>query len=498
MVSQDTVQKNTEQSAEQSVEQSAEQSVERLLEELFGLHRFTIKPGLERTRELSARVGNPQRTFAAVHVAGTNGKGTTCSVIASALHEAGLRVGLYTSPHVRRFNERMRVVGGEGGVEISDEELLRLAQTLMPHVRELGATFFEATTVLAFQWFAAQCVDVVVVETGMGGRLDSTNILEAEHLLATVITAIDYDHQEYLGNTLEAIASEKAGIIKAGVPCVLAEPRPELLAVFAERAAALQSPLVRLDEWGTARVVAVHEDISMTTMLTMVSGSKSLSEQRLEIRVPLWGEHQARNVLTALAAYEVVWQRLAGRNFAQMPLQKPLEQAFERGVHHLRRNTGLQARLERVSMVNTTQVILLDVGHNPACVAALVTTLRHSPYAEWRWNVVFAAMQDKDVSQMLATLAPITKQMVTPSLAVQRAMSGEDLAHNAREHGIRASAATTTHEALRGLLSNTEEANTEEASTEVAEPVLIVGSFYLADEALQALSALCLLNTIVP
>jgi dihydrofolate synthase/folylpolyglutamate synthase len=516
------------QDASKNTEQSVEQSVERLLEELFGLHRFTIKPGLERTRELSARVGNPQRTFAAVHVAGTNGKGTTCSVIASALHEAGVRVGLYTSPHVRRFNERMRVVGGEGGVEISDEELLRLAQTLMPHVRELGATFFEATTVLAFQWFAAQCVDVVVVETGMGGRLDSTNILEAEHLLATVITAIDYDHQEYLGNTLEAIANEKAGIIKAGVPCVLAEPRPELLAVFAERAAALQSPLVRLDEWGTVRVVAVHEDISMTTVLTMVSGSefsseggsefgseggsKSLSEQRLELRVPLWGDHQARNVLTALAACEVVWQRLAGRNLAQMPpqmplqmllqkpLQKPFERAFERGVHHLRRNTGLQARLERLRTVNAEQVVLLDVGHNPACVAALVTTLRHSPYAEWRWNVVFAAMQDKDVSQMLATLAPITKQMVTPSLAVQRAMSGEDLARNAREHGIRANAAATTYQALRGLLSSVQGASSKGASskgasTESAEPVLIVGSFYLADEALQALSALRVLGT---
>ncbi len=449
---------------------SAEQSLERLLEELFGLHRFAINPGLERTRELSARVGNPQRRFAAIHVAGTNGKGTTCSLIASVLHEAGARVGLYTSPHVRRFNERMRVVGGERGVEICNKDLLRLAQTLMPHVRELGATFFEATTVLAFQWFAEQRVDVVVVETGMGGRLDATNILEAEHLLATAITAIDYDHQEYLGNTLEAIASEKAGIIKAGVPCVLAEPRPELLSVFAERAAAVQSPLVRLDEWGAVSVAAVHEDMSMTSVLT------TFARGSMSVRVPLWGEHQVRNVLTALAVCEAVWQRLEERTVVCVPLQ----QAFERGVQHLHRNTGLQARLERLNMVNTERVVLVDVAHNPACVRALVHTLRRSPYCEWRWNVVFAAMQDKDVGQMLAALAPITKKMLTPSLALERAMNGEDLARKAREQGIRATAATTTHEALLGLLSSTQD----------TEPMMIVGSFYLADEALKALSAL--------
>ncbi|MBP6444456.1 MAG: hypothetical protein KA267_10575, partial [Gemmatimonadales bacterium] len=184
-----------------------------------------IKFGLDTTRALLDALGNPQRQYATIHVAGTNGKGSTASLIAEALGAAGFRVGLYTSPHLVSFRERIRV----DGTPISEAAVAAWTALLQPTIVASGATFFEATTAIAFADFAARGVEIAVVEVGLGGRLDSTNVLEP---LVTVVTHIALDHQRYLGDTLEAIAAEKAGIAKPGVPFVVGDPDPAIVAML--------------------------------------------------------------------------------------------------------------------------------------------------------------------------------------------------------------------------------------------------------------------------
>ncbi|KXK56154.1 MAG: Folylpolyglutamate synthase [Chlorobi bacterium OLB7] len=179
------------------------------LNRLFSLQTFGIKLGLEPVTELLDQFGNPHHRFPCIHVAGTNGKGSVCAMVASVLQSAGLRVGLYSSPHLVRFQERIRM----NGIPMPVEHLARYTTQMMPAIERLGSTFFEGTTAMAFRYFAEQEVDVAVIETGMGGRLDATNVVAP---LATAITSISFDHTKHLGETLEAIAFEKAGIIKGG------------------------------------------------------------------------------------------------------------------------------------------------------------------------------------------------------------------------------------------------------------------------------------------
>ena len=272
------------------------------LDKLYALRTFGIKPGLEPVRELLAGLGDPQLTFIAVHVAGTNGKGSVCALLDSILRAAGFRVGLYTSPHLVRFNERIRV----NGVAVSDEDLAALFDALEPvaaamAARERQATFFEFTTALAFEYFRRQRVQFAVVETGLGGRLDATNIVMP---LVSVITRIGLEHTEYLGDTVEAIAGEKAGIVKAGRPVVCGAMADEARAVIRHIATERKSPFV-----DAAEVVAVRRV------------AQSLSGQKIAVStedsdygtatMSLLGRHQLENVATALAAAEAIAE--AGR-----------------------------------------------------------------------------------------------------------------------------------------------------------------------------------------
>ena len=259
-----------------------------LLEKLFSLHRFGIKPGLERISLLLNEFGNPQNQYKKIHIAGTNGKGTVASTVASILQESGFKVGLYTSPHFLSFNERIKV----NGVNIDDESVCKLIEKMFELAKDF--TFFDFTTALAFIFFASQNVDYAVVEAGMGGRFDSTNIIIPE---LSVITQIDLDHREYLGNTIEEIAFEKAGIIKENIKCIIAEQKHNIHDIFKRVAAEKQSKLILIEERYFAKEIKFNMDLS-----TEFTALTPTNEYR--IHSPLSGKHQIGNLITAIAAIE--------------------------------------------------------------------------------------------------------------------------------------------------------------------------------------------------
>jgi dihydrofolate synthase/folylpolyglutamate synthase len=424
-----------------------------ILEELYTLRRFHASAGLHRISALLEALGQPQNSFPSVHIAGTNGKGTVSSVIASVLREAGYTVGLYTSPHILHFNERIRV----NGSAISDDALYSLARSIMPIVASQNATFFEAATALAFRHFADSKVDIAIIETGLGGRLDATNILTAENVLATAITSIDYDHTEYLGDTLPEITSEKAGIMKRGVPCVIAESRQSLRPTFEDYAKRHEADVHFLSDNWSAEIHECKPDFSMTLSLT----SPYATLRGLETH--LCGTHQAQNILTAFAVLQHIQAA-----FPTTPDQ------FRSGLQNITSNSGLRGRIE---LLRSAPPVVMDVAHNPAGMAMLIQTLERCGYADVRWNVLFAAMQDKQMDAMLTALAPIVRRLHVPTLTFPRARMAQEIVQEAERFGIAAREYPSVANACESLFS-------------ASEPTLIAGSFHLAEEVLQWWEAL--------
>lgn len=326
----------------------------------------------------------------------------------------------------------------------------------MPSVRAIGATFFEATTVLAFCWFAEQTVDISIIETGLGGRFDATNVLPPPSVLCSVITSIDLDHEEYLGSTVEQICREKAGIIKHGVPVVVAEERTALVKIIQQVAELHSAPCIVVGKTEELFKARYHRDCTM-----QVSLNKNEPEQWFS--VPLSGEHQVRNLSTA---YTVLEQG-AGRF--------PVHNAqFFAGLADLEGLSGLRARITRL---RAEPPVIVDVGHNPAGLRALLATLELCGYSTTQWTCIFTAMHDKNLVQMIEILAPIVQHLIIPKLSIPRATDPEQLSQLAMERGINVSTAVSVAHACSSALA-------ENA------PLLIVGSFYLVDEALLYLESL--------
>lgn len=341
---------------------------------LFDRPTGGIRWGLERTQELLAGVGDPHRRFRALHVAGTNGKGSVSALCDAALRAADPErtVGLYTSPHLVSFDERIRV----GGRSVERELLLACEARLRPAIERTGATFFEATTAIAFLCFAEAGVDVAVIEVGLGGRLDSTNVIAPE---ACAITNVALDHTEYLGDSLASIAAEKAGILKPGVPAVTGERDPAVLAVLRAKAEDAGAPLVVLDDVASIGDVGVSLEGTRFQLESARWGSR-------EVRTPLVGAHQARNAVLAAELLGLLPDDL-----------RPEWDAVEAGFAAVRWPGRLQ--VERIR--GTTWV--LDVAHNAAGVAALAATLDGLELPR-PVVLVTAILKDKDWAEMLPPL----------------------------------------------------------------------------------------------
>ena len=365
-----------------------------LVNKLFPRLTGGIRWGLERTRELLATIGNPHEQLRSVHVAGTNGKGSVSATIASVMRATGLETGLYTSPHLCSFRERIRI----NGAPISEQELLEAARPLIAAFDRTGASFFEATTVLAFSALARQQVDAAVIEVGLGGRLDATNVITPE---LSVITNIALDHADYLGNTLTGIAAEKAGIIKPGVPVLTAETNPDVIAVFQERADAVNAPLQLLGDFESVEVGTRGSRLRIGTN----------SWGTLEVFTPLAGRHQARNAALAVAAADHVARRFG-----------ITRTAVEKGVA----TVSWPGRFQIVAGRDHNWVF--DVAHNEAGAAALADTFRELDLPR-PVSLLVGILGDKDWSRMLPRLFALADQVtltVPPTAPANRVWRPEE------------------------------------------------------------------------
>ena len=401
----------------------------------------TAKFGLERIRTVMEALGNPQNRLRFVHVAGTNGKGSTCVMIESALRAAGQRTGLFTSPHLAEPTERIRISGRPVSAERFASAFNRV-HTAVETLLAAGAidfhtTYFETVTAMAFLVFADEQADRVVLEVGLGGRLDATNIVRPE---LCVITPVDFDHEAFLGKSLESIAAEKAGILKRGVPAVFARQRTEAARALDQRAAELEIPVVRTESW------AVH-DVELNPRGSRFLLSRS-GDRHLSVVCTLAGEHQVENAITAAVAL--------------LRLGIP-ESAIERGIASVQ----WPGRLERVS---ERPEIILDGAHNPAAARAVAAYIDRF-YRRRRVRLIFGTMRDKSIAEISGILFPRAEQVIVTAPRQARAFSPEAIREIAGHPSL--SVAPTVEDALERAL--------KAASDDDA--VLVTGSLFLVAEA---------------
>jgi dihydrofolate synthase/folylpolyglutamate synthase len=384
--------------------------------------KAAYKADLGNTHALMDLLDHPEQGLRCVHVAGTNGKGSTSHLIASALQEAGYRVGLHTSPHLKDFRERFRI----NGTMITEAEVMRFVEEYRSGFEPIQASFFEWGVVLAFWWFREQQVDIAVIETGMGGRLDSTNVVNPE---VSVITNVGWDHMDFLGNSLEAIAGEKAGIIKPGVPVVVGEAEGTVAEQFRTKAANVGAAITFVDQ---------------AAPLPFPCGLK--------------GPHQQRNARSALAALHVLEQRG----------WKVPREALERGFAQVVANTGLRGRWEVLARDPLT---IADVAHNVDGLRAVRALLERTPHRQL--HIVLGMVNDKELYRVLAEL-PKAATYHFCKADIPRGLDAEQLRHQAAAHGL----AGTSHSSVAAAY---------QAARQAAHPadlVLVTGSVFVVAEVL--------------
>ncbi len=397
------------------------------LDFLYSLQTFGMKFGLANIRALLRYINNPQKTYPTIHVAGTNGKGSTSSMTAAILTAAGYKVGLYTSPHLVKFNERIRI----NGKMISDHDVVHYTKILKSEIQKVQATFFEATTAIAFQYFADQQVDIAVIETGLGGRLDSTNIIKP---IVSVITTIGKDHTEQLGKHISQIAFEKAGIIKNRTPVVLGSIDGRAKSIIVAKAKERKSPIL------------------FSTKLQFPKN----------ITLDLKGQHQLANARTAIGAITVVSNAFVIG-----------DHAVKTGLEKASQLSGLRARFE---FIQDHPRLLLDVAHNPHGISSLVSAVKKLPKV--KTVIIFAVMKDKNYHAMLLRLKKVSTTIILTHLVTSRSMAVDALADVCISLGFTVivksdiSEAVTTGKKLAGAKGL----------------LIITGSHYLAGDVLSYLS----------
>lgn len=387
------------------------------------------KPGLATTLALDAHLGHPHRQYQTVHIGGTNGKGSTSHTVAAILQSAGYRIGLFTSPHLLDFRERIRV----NGEMCSQEFVVDFVEKHRSFFEPLHPSFFEVTTAMALTYFAEQKVDIAVIEVGLGGRLDCTNIITP---VLSAVTNISLDHTDLLGHTLSAIASEKAGIIKPGIPFILGESTTETLPVFREKTQAEDSPLILAEEY---------------------TGELPQGE--------LQGDCQQANMRTILTIIRELQSRT---QFTILP-----EHIYQ-GIHHVCKLTGLRGRWEKIS---ENPQVLCDVGHNPGAWQYLGPRLTEIARSNPLF-IIIGMCCDKDVDTVLSMMPPSAHYIWTQADS-NRALPAEQLAHMALQHHLTGRVVPSVSKAYQCALAEAMPQST----------IFVGGSCYVVSEFLQHLNS---------
>ncbi|MDF1672645.1 MAG: bifunctional folylpolyglutamate synthase/dihydrofolate synthase [Vicingaceae bacterium] len=363
------------------------------------------KTDLQNTIELCEILEHPQNKFKSIHIAGTNGKGSTSHMLASILQEAGYKVGLYTSPHLKDFRERVKI----NGEMISEEEVINFVNLFKNQFELINLSFFEWTVGLAFDYFAKQGVDIAVIETGLGGRLDSTNVVTPE---LSIITNIGLDHTQFLGDTLPQIAIEKAGIIKQNIPVVIGETQIETKEVFIEKVKELSVPILFADQ------------------------------QEIELYdCDLKGLYQQKNIATAICSIKVLQKKgweISNRNIID-------------GLQNVVNNTGLKGRWQ---ILQKKPTVICDTGHNEAGITYISQQLKQETYN--RLHIVFGVVNDKSISSVLKLLPKVAEYYFCEA-NIPRALNVNELYSQASEIGLKGTVFSSVKEALNQAINNSDE-----------------------------------------
>ena len=430
------------------------------------------KADITNTVSLMHHLVNPERRFRSIHVAGTNGKGSVSHMLASILMQAGYKVGLYTSPHLVDFRERIRI----NGAMIPQEEVTRFVELHKDYMQSLQLSFFEMTVGLAFDYFAAQQVDVAVVEVGMGGRLDSTNVIMPD---LSIITNIGFDHTQFLGNTLPLIAGEKAGIIKPGVPVVIGESHPETRPVFEKKAAEMGAPIYFADD--RYRIIAQPEPPSLQSSdlrFTVEKMGIENGELRIEnypsaaalnvtgdtpaqFTCPLSGSYQLKNLATLFQALEL----LPTVGYTISP------DNIRNGIARVVQDTGLHGRWEKMDEHPLT---ICETAHNADGVRAMLQKLGEIPYHHL--HLIYGCVNDKDFRSILQMLPHDQTTYYYTQPSVPRALPVAQLAEAAASCGMAGEAFSQVADAIRAARANADPRH---------DLVLVTGSIFLVADAVE-------------
>ena len=426
-----------------------QQTLDYLFEKLPVFSRIgkaALKPDLTNTIKLCEALGNPHTRFKSVHIAGTNGKGSTSHGLAAILQHAGYKTGLYTSPHLIDFRERIRI----NGQMVSKEWVISFVEQHKNLIEEIKPSFFEITVAMAFAAFAGQNVDIAVIETGLGGRLDSTNIITP---LLSIITNISYDHKELLGETLPLIAAEKAGIIKPRVPVVIGEQQEETERVFFEHSVQKQSPLYYAQSlWGIVRT-------GQDSKYQYFKAVHNATLQMKDVKTDLQGNYQQHNIKTILTATELL---------SHQGFELNTDSALE-ALGNVKYATGLHGRWE---WLQDEPPVICDVAHNEAGLKEVLEQWEHLP-AENK-HIVAGFVKDKELASVLP-LFPKATFYYFCNAQIQRALPASELKAMAEKYGLNGEAYPTVADAVNAARNHLSK----------ADALLITGSFFIVGEAME-------------
>lgn len=421
------------------------ETIEYLYEKLPMFSRIgdaAIRKDLTNTIALCSFLDNPHQKIKTIHIAGTNGKGSVAHMLASVLQEAGYKTGLYTSPHLKDFRERIKI----NGKPCSEKFVVRFTEKIKPKIEELCPSFFEITVAMAFEYFAKEKVDIAIIETGLGGRLDSTNIITP---VLSVITNISFDHQHLLGNTLKEIAEEKAGIIKPTIPVVVGRKNPETDEVFVKKATGLYSSVFFTEDW------VKRSKVTSTPNFLLVDAV--IQDTHYNVCCDLQAAYQEENIKTVLLSIHLL---------NKYELLRIKEKAVQIGFSCVKENTRLMGRWQ---VLENHPKIVADVGHNEDGIRKMLEQLKSEKYK--RLHIVFGAVKDKDIQKILALLPKEARYYFTEP-PLPRKLPVEDLYQSARHYSLNGDIFPHPKDAL-GVAKST--ATDDDL-------ILVLGSFFVVGE----------------